>query len=105
MLVYCSVYVCAFVLGAFVCPRPLELGQVPDRGGYCARPFDLGAPVGAPPMEDLEVQVFGSCCARQIVPGVLYRPRSLKDSEMPVVFSVFAEALNVGLESSQLRVL
>ena len=56
-------------------------------------------------MEDLEVHVFGSCCARQIVPGVLYRPRPLKDFEMPVVFSVFAEALNVGLESSQLRVL
>ena len=105
MLVHCSVYVCAFVLGAFVCPRPLEHSQVPDRGGYCALLLVLGAPIGAPPMEDLEVHVFGSSCTRQIVLGVPYRPRPLEDFKVPVVFNVFAEALNVGLESSQPRVL
>ena len=97
MLNYCSVYVFAFVLRASVCPRLFEHGQVPDRGGYFASLFVLEAPFGAPPMEDLEVHVLGSCCARQIPPGVLYRPRPLEDFEVPVVFDVFAEALNVGL--------
>ena len=78
------------VLGAPLGPRPLQDREVSVRCSMCARIFVPGAPLGPRPLEDREVPALCSQCARVFVPRAPLGPRPLQEREVPVLGSQFA---------------
>ena len=77
-------------------PRPLEDLEVPVPRSLCARPLVPGAPVGPRPLEDLEVPALCSTRARPLAPVAPLSPRPLEDLEVPVRGSLRARPLVPG---------
>ena len=84
------------VLGAPLGPRPLQDREVSVRCSMCARIFVPGAPLGPRPLEDREVPPPGSIAAHPFVPGAPLGPRPLEDREVPVPCSTRAHAFAPG---------